>query len=89
MVENSARKDVLLDLFLPNNKVWEVFGKSGLLQRSQDSRVEFKVLCGRSKAISRTEVLDSKKANFVPFKNLISCISWARKLEEKVLSKKC
>ena len=43
--------------------------------------VEFKILCGRSKAIHRIATLDFRRANFDFFKDL--GIPWARVLEGK------
>ena len=45
--------------------------------------VEFKILSGRSKAISRIATLDFRRANFDLFWDLLGAIPWARVLEGK------
>jgi len=43
--------------------------------------VEFRILCGGSKAISRIKILDLRRADFALFKELLGGIPWARALE--------
>lgn len=45
--------------------------------------VEFRIMCERSKAISRIETLGLKRENFVLFMDLFGGIPWARVLERK------
>jgi len=45
--------------------------------------VEFRILCGGSRAISRIKTLDFKRANFGLFKELPEGILWVRTLEGK------
>jgi len=53
------------------------------LRCSNHEMVEFKILCGRSKAIHRIATLDFRRANFDFFKDLLGGIAWARVLEGK------
>jgi len=43
--------------------------------------VEFRILCGRSRAISRIKTLDFRRANFGLFKELLGGLLWVRALE--------
>jgi len=43
--------------------------------------VEFRILCGGSRAISRIKTLDLRSANFALFKELLAEIPWARALK--------
>jgi len=43
--------------------------------------VEFRILRGGSRAISRIKTLDLRRANFGLFKELLGGIPWARALE--------
>jgi len=43
--------------------------------------VEFRILCGGSRAISRIKTLDFRRANFGLFKDLLGGITWVRALE--------
>ena len=72
VVEESTRGAVLLDLVLTNRDglVKEVkVGDS--LGCSDHEMVEFKILSGRSKAISRIATLDFRRANFDLFQDLL------------------
>ena len=55
----------------------------GSLGCSSHKMVEFKILCGRSKAISRIATLDFTRDKFNFFKDLLGVIPWARVLEGK------
>lgn len=48
---------------------------------SYHEMVGFKILCGRSRAVSRITTTDFKIANFDLFKDLLGGISWVRGLE--------
>lgn len=54
----------------------------GSLGYNDHEVVEFRILCGRSKAIRRTAALDFRRANFDLFKDLLAHIPWARTLED-------
>jgi len=56
-------------------KVW------GSLDCSDHEMLEFRILRGRSRAISRIKPLDFKRANFGLFKELLRGILWVRALE--------
>jgi len=43
--------------------------------------VEFRILCGGSRAISRITTLDYRRANFDLFEDLAGGIPWVRALE--------
>ena len=69
------RRGVLLNFDL-TKKEWltgEV-KNGGSLGCSDHDVVEFRILCGRSKAISRIATLDFRSANFVLFKDLLGGI---------------
>jgi len=55
----------------------------GRLGCSDHEMVEFSILCGRSRAISRIKTLDLRRYNFGLFKELLGGIPWARALEGK------
>ena len=75
---------MLLDLILTNRDglVKEV-KVGGSLGCSDHEMVEFKILSGRSKAISRIATLDFRRANFDLFRDLLGAIPWAWVLEGK------
>ena len=50
----------------------------GSLGSSDREMVEFRILCGQSRAISRITALDFRRANFGLFKNLLGGIPWVR-----------
>jgi len=50
---------------------------------SNHEMVEFKILCRRSKAISRVASLDFTRANYDLFKELLGGILWAKAVEGK------
>jgi len=70
-----------LTLFLLTRKGWLGMRRRGRLGCSHHEMVEFKILCGKSKAISRIATLDFGGANFDLFKDLLGGISEARALE--------
>lgn len=55
----------------------------GSLGYNDHEVVEFRILCGRSKAIRRTAALDFRRANFDLFKDLLSPWSHGLVLEGK------
>ena len=55
----------------------------GSLGCSDHEMVAFKILCGRSRVISRIATLDFRRAIFDFFKNLLVGIPWARTVEGK------
>jgi len=82
VVEEPTSKEALLDLVLTNKEglVEDVKG-GGRLGCSDHEKVEFRILCGGRRAISRIKTLDFKRANFGPFKDLLGGILWVRVLE--------
>ena len=81
-MEEPKRKGVLLDLVLTNRKgtVEDVKGGGGL-GCSDHEMVEFGILRGGSRAISRIRALDFRRANSGLFKDLLGGKSWVRTLE--------
>jgi len=79
VVEESTRKGTLLDFVLTN--------KEGLVEdvkvggSSDHEMVEFRILCGGSRALSRLKTLDFRRDNFGLFKELVGGIPWAKALE--------
>jgi len=53
----------------------------GRLGCSDHEMVEFRILRGGSRAISRIKTLDLRRANFALFKELLGGILWARALK--------
>ena len=53
----------------------------GRLSCSDHETVEFRILHGGSRAISRIKNLDFRRANFGLFKDLLGGIPWVRALE--------
>jgi len=53
----------------------------GRLGCSDHEMVEFRILSGGSRLISRIKTLDLRRANFGLFKELLGGIPWARALE--------
>ncbi|GAB0208992.1 mitochondrial enolase superfamily member 1 [Grus japonensis] len=84
VVEEPTRRGVLLDLVLTNKEglVGDV-KDGGSLGCSGHEMVEFRILHGRSRAISRTTTLDFRRANFGLFKDLLGRIPWVKVLEGK------
>ena len=72
------RRDVLLDLILTNKEgLVEDVRVGGSLGCSDHEMVKFRILHGRSRAMSRVTALDFKRANFDHFKDLLEGIPWA------------
>ncbi|GAB0209149.1 rapamycin-insensitive companion of mTOR-like [Grus japonensis] len=82
VVEEPTRRGVLLDLVLTNKEglVGDV-KVGGSLGCSDHEMVEFRILRGRSRAISRITTLDFRRGNFGLFKDLLGRIPWVRALE--------
>ena len=74
MVEEPTRRGT------PTNKegLVEDVKDGGSLGSSDHEVVEFRILCGGSRAISRIKTLDFRRANFVLFKELLRGIAWVR-----------
>jgi len=82
VVEEPTRKVTLLDLVLTNKEgLEEDVNVAGRLGCSDHEMVEFRILCGGSRAISRIKTLDLRRDNFGLFKELLGGIPWARALE--------
>jgi len=81
-VEEPTRKGALLDLVLTNKQGLDEDVKAGgRLGCSDHEMVEFRILHGGSRAISRIKTLDFMSANFDLFKELLGGILWVRVLE--------
>jgi len=81
-VEEPTRKGALLDLVLTNKEgLVEDVKVGGRLGCSDHEMVEFRILLGGSRAISRIKTLDLRSANFGLFKELPGGIPWVRALE--------
>jgi len=82
VVEEPTRKGALLDLVLTNKEqLVEDVKAGGRLGCSDHEMVEFRILCGGSRAISKIKTLDLRRANFALFRELLGGIPWARALE--------
>jgi len=82
VVEEPTRKGALLDLVVTNKEgLVEDVKVGGRLSCSYYEMVEFRMLRGGSRAISRIKTLDLRRANFCLFKELLGGILWARALE--------
>ena len=80
--EEPTRKGALLDIVLTNKEgLVEDVKVGGRLGCSDHEMVEFRNLCGGSRAVSRIKTLDLRRANFGLFKELLGGIPWARALE--------
>lgn len=78
------RKGVLLDLVLSNQEgLIENMNTTGSLACCDHKMVEFRILHGGSKAVSRTRSLNIQTAKLSLFKDLLREIPWARDLDEK------
>ncbi|GAB0205877.1 mitochondrial enolase superfamily member 1 [Grus japonensis] len=82
LVEEPTRRGVLLDLVLTKKggQVEDV-KVGGSLGCSDHEMVEFRILRGRSRAVSRITTLDFRRANFGLFKDLLGRIPWVKVLE--------
>jgi len=82
VVKEPTRKGTLLNLVLTNKeglvKDVKVGGRLGC---SNHEMVEFTILRGGSRVISRIKTLDFRRANFGLFKELLGRIPWARAVE--------
>jgi len=77
---------MLLDLVLINKEgLVEDVKVGGRLGSSDHETVEFRILRGGSRAISRIKSLDLRRANFALFKELLGGIPWARVLKDRGL----
>jgi len=77
VVEEQKRRGVLLDLVLTNREgLVENVKVGGSLGCSDHEMVEFRILHGGSRAISRIKNLDFRRANFDLFKELLGGIPW-------------
>jgi len=75
VVEEPTRKGTLLDLALTNKKgLVEDVKVGGTHGCSNHEIVEFRILRGGSRAISRIKTLDLRRANFGLFKELLGGI---------------
>jgi len=84
VVEEPTRKGALLDLVLRNKEgLVEDVKVGGRLDCSNHEMVEFRILRGGSRAISRIKTLDFRRASFGLFKELLGGIPWARALEDR------
>ncbi|XP_075302833.1 uncharacterized protein LOC142365677 isoform X1 [Opisthocomus hoazin] len=82
VVEEPTRRGALLDLVLTNKEgLVEDVKVGGRLGCSDHEMVDFRILRGGSRAISRIKTLDLKRANCGVFKELVGGIPWARALE--------
>jgi len=82
VLEQPTRKGALLDLVLIKKEGLVDDVKAGdTLSCSDHEMVEFRILCGGSRVISRITTLDFRRANFDLFKELLGEIPWARALE--------
>jgi len=84
VVEEPTRKGALLDLVLTNKEgLVEDVKVGGTLSSIDHEMVEFRILHGGSRAISRIKTLDLRRANFGLFRELLGGIPWARALERR------
>jgi len=82
VVEEPTRKGALLDLVLTNKEgLVEDVKVGGRLGCSDHEMVEFRILRGGSRAISRIKTLDFRRANFGLFKEILGGFPWASALE--------
>jgi len=84
VVEEPTRKGALLNRILTNKEglVGDV-KVGGRLGCSDHEMVEFRILRGGTRAISRIKTLDFRRDNFGHFKDLLGGIPWARALESR------
>ena len=84
VVEEPTRKGTLLDLVLTNKEgLVEDVKVGGRLGCSDHQIVEFRILCGGSRAVSRIKTLDLRRATFGLFRELLGGIPWAKALESR------
>ena len=78
MVEEPTRRGVLLDLVFTHKGLVGDVKVGSSLGYSDHEMVEFRILCGGSRATSRIAILD---LTFGLFKDLLGGIPWVRALE--------
>ena len=84
VVEEPMRRGALLDLGLMNKEGLAEDVKVGGSLGSRDCEmVNFRILRGGSRTISRIKTLDFRRANFDLFKELLGGIPWVRALESR------
>jgi len=84
VVEDRARRGALLDLVLKNKEeLVENVKVGGRLGCSDHEIMEFRILGGGIRTISRIKSLDLRRANSGLFKELLGGIPWARALEDR------
>ena len=77
VVEEPTKRDTLLDLILMNKeRLVEDLKVGGILSCSDHEVVEFRILCGGSRAINGIKTLDFRRANFALFKELLGGTLW-------------
>jgi len=82
MEEEPTRRGALLDLVLMNKEgLVEDVKAGGSLSSSDHEMVNFRILRGGSRVISKIKTLDFKRANFGLFRDLLGEIPWVRALE--------
>jgi len=82
VVEEPTRRGMLLDLVLTNKEgLAEVVKVRGSCSCSDNEIVNFRIMYGGSRAISRIKTLDFRRANFGLLKELLGGIPWIRALE--------
>jgi len=82
VVEEPTRKGALLDLVLTNKEgLVENVKAGGRFGCSDHEIVEFRILHGGSRTISRIKTLDFRRAKFGHFKEILGGIPWVRALE--------
>lgn len=82
VMEEPMWKGVLLDLILTNKEGMVGDVKVGCSLGSSDHEIiEFNIMQGRKRAISKIETLDFMKANFGLFRDFLGRIPWERALE--------
>jgi len=82
MVEEPTRRGAVLDLVLMNKEgLAEDVKVGGSLGSRDHEMVEFRIVGGGSRAISKIKTLDFRRANFGLFKELLGGIPWVRALE--------
>jgi len=81
-VEEPTRRDVLLDLVLTNEEgLGDDVKVGGSLGCSDYEMVQFSILHGESRPISRITTLNFRRANFGLFKDLLGGVPWVKALE--------
>jgi len=82
VLEEPTRKGTLLDPVLTNKEgLVEDMKAGGSLSCSDHEMVNFRILRGGSRVISRIKTLDFRRANFGLSKELLGGIPWVRALE--------